>query len=115
MGGNRLPGAPLDAGSVSVVLHGDLSAALRWNLQVGLDVLGREYARTDNLNWIQARRLPNARFAVAGTGWEAALSGRYLSDHNYLEYAAWNPFMSNFNVDRANGASWGLSLLYHTL
>jgi iron complex outermembrane receptor protein len=114
VGGNRLPAAPLDAGSVNVVLHGNLSAALRWNLEVGLDVIGREYVRTDNLNWIPARCLPNARFAVAGTRWEAALWGRYLSDQNYLEYAAWNPFFGNFQVDRANGARWGLSLLYHT-
>jgi outer membrane receptor protein involved in Fe transport len=115
VGGNRLPGAPVDAGSVSVVLHGSLSAALRWNLEVGLDVLGREYANTDNLNWIQARSLPNVRFAVAGTRWEAALWGTHLNDKSQLEYAAWNPFMSKFNVDRANGASYGLSLLYHAL
>ena len=96
------------------VLHGSLSAALRWNLDVGLDVIGREYVRTDNLNWIQARHLPNARFAVAGTRWEAALWGRYLSDRKYSEYASWNATNSDFVADRANGASYGLSLLYHT-
>ena len=66
VGGNRLPKAPLDAGSVSVALHGDFSPALRWNVELGIDVIGREYVSTDNLNWIQARHLPNARFAVAG-------------------------------------------------
>jgi iron complex outermembrane receptor protein len=114
VGGNRLPGAPIDAGSVSVVLHGNISAALRWNLDAGIDVIGREYARTDNLNWLQARHLPNARFAVAGTRWEAAIWGRYLNHQHHLETAAWNSNTNDFNVDRANGASWGLSLLYHT-
>jgi iron complex outermembrane receptor protein len=113
VGGNRLPGAPLDAGKTSVVLHGNISAALRWNLEVGVDVIGREYARTDNLNWIHARHLPNARLAVAGTRWEAAIWGRYLNDQHYLAYVQWNPASNNFNADRANGASWGMSLLYH--
>jgi iron complex outermembrane receptor protein len=113
VGGNRLPKAPLDAGSVSVALHGSLSAARRWDLEVGIDVIGREYVSTDNLNWIQARRVPNARFAVAGTRWEAALWGRYLSHQNHLESVDLGS--SYFIGDRANGASWGLSLLYHTL
>ena len=59
--------------------------------------------------------MPGLSVFVAGTRWEAALWGRYLNHQNDLEYAAWNPFFGNFQVDRANGASWGLSLLYHTL
>jgi hypothetical protein len=115
VGGNRLPKAPLDAGSVSVALHGTLSAAFRWDVEVGIDLIGREYVSTDNLNWIQARRLPNARFAVAGTHWETAVWGRYLSNQKSLETVDLDLRSSYFIGDRANGASWGLSLLYHTL
>jgi iron complex outermembrane recepter protein len=115
VGGNQLPGAPQQAVSVNLTFHAALQGDLRWYLRAGLDAADREYARTDNLNWIAARTLPSARLGLMGARWELAIWGRNLtstlrSDHVATNYSDSGDF--HFLVDRANGASWGASFAY---
>ncbi len=114
--GNQLPNAPQTAGTLTATLHGNLSEELHWYARAGFYVASRQYARTDNLNWLSAQHIPNARLGLIHKNWEFAAWGRNLnrtlrSDHAALSTA--DSGLRQFVVDRANGASWGVTCAYH--
>jgi outer membrane receptor protein involved in Fe transport len=118
IGGNQLPGAPEMSASLSATLHGNLDGDLHWYARADFYAASRQYMRTDNLNWLSAQRIPSARVGLTSKHWELSLWGRNLnstlrSDHAALATA--DSGLRQFVVDRANGASWGLTCTYHSL
>jgi iron complex outermembrane receptor protein len=115
IGGHQLPLASRNSGTLEATVHGDFSQRLHWYLRGALYGASREFIRTDNLNWLEPAWLPSLRLGVSGRSWEAALWGVNLNGTPrtaFANIAAIDPSGRHFIGDRANGASWGVSVLY---
>ncbi len=112
IGGHRLPYAPLQAASLRAMLHGSVLEQWQWSLDAGVDLVGSEYAGTDNLNWFESRQVWNFRCALSGERWEAALWARNLGERRYSSWASFVNAASWMVVGRANGGYWGAALAY---
>ena len=114
VGGNQLPGAPRHSAAFNATFHARLMWDLRWYLRMGLYTASREFIRTDNLNWLRSQWLPSARLGVLGKNWEFALWGRNLTvgRTGFVNVAISDADVRHFIADRANGSSWGASLIY---
>ena len=116
IGGHQLPLAPRHSGTFEATMHGGFPGRLHWYLRGALYGASREFIRTDNLNWLKPQWQPNLRFGITGQSWEIAFWGLNLSHTprtGFANIAAIDPIGQHFVGDRANGASWGVSLLYH--
>ncbi len=118
IGGKQLPGAPELAGTLTATLHGHLNDNVHWYARADFYAASRQYVRTDNLNWLSTQRIPGARVGLTSKHWELALWGRNLNSTLRSDHAALGTADSGqrqFVVDRANGASWGLTCVYRYL
>ena len=119
VGGNRLPGAPRNALSLTATLHGRWAADRQWYARMGFDVTDRQFIASDNLNWLGARHLLSAGAGITGQVFELSLWGRNLLDQHYATNGGYGPTFSVTGPPYsilagypANGRRFGASVTY---
>lgn len=113
---SALARTPQQAVVVSATVHGTLAGSIDWYARGDFSGSDEQFVQSDNVSWLPARRILNARIGVGGRRWEVAIWGENLTDQRYptsVIVRAQLDVPYSFDVTQSNGRRVGITTSYH--